>query len=108
MLDKLWSTVEKSDNPSVHAEILAMTYFNAPSDDLTDIIEAFNSWAISDFEEVLDEVLSMPPLEGDSLKEFRFGKTNFVSRLMFNEANYMTDLPSLFWKRPITNKKKFF
>ena len=112
MFDKFWSSIESKQQPSFHAEILAKTYMNPKSEVLKDIPQFFDKWDISDFEMIVEEVLSMPPLEGESWYPESFGEIGISPELTFNEGYNLSILPDVVWsytaKNKVKKKKKFF
>jgi len=97
MLEKMWKDLENAEEKSTSAEILAWTYFNPPGEQIKDIQVHFDSWDLEDFELVYDQVLQLPPLEGEMWHETRFGITDFVSKIDFFEGSNLSILPEYFW-----------
>lgn len=112
MYEKFWASIEEAPRPSVTAEILARTYSNPKSDVLQDILPFFNEWGIEDFEMIVEEVLSLPPLEGERLHADKFGAVGVAPYLDFNENYNLAVLPEVIWKHTAlikaNEKKKFF
>lgn len=110
-MEKFWSILEHSPLPTVHAEILAKTYAYPKSDVLKDIPQ-FDNWNIEDFETIVEDVLSMPPLEGEGWDAERFGEVGIAPNLIYNEGFNMSLLPDVVWthakKNKVIKKKKFF
>lgn len=112
MYEKFWSCIENADRPNITAEILARTYTNPKSAVLKDILPFFNEWIIEDFEKIVDEVLIMPPLEGERIHTDKFGEVGIAPYLDFNEGYNLAVLPEAVWEHAglikALDKKKFF
>lgn len=112
MYENFWASIEEAPRPSVTAEILARTYTNPKSEVLQDILPFFNEWGIEDFELIVEEVLSMPPIEGERMHAYEFGAVGVAPYLSFNEGYNLAGLPETIWKHTAliksNEKKKFF
>jgi hypothetical protein len=110
MLDVMWSRIEQASALDVEAEILCLTYVNAPTDTLEHIMDKFDEWSVDDFISIINYVMDVPPLEGESIRPNKFGEDDWSLIMPLNEATNLYQLPHFVWKncQPCSHKKLFF